>query len=183
MTGLLEEHKENCGSCLFHAKISGISVCRRYPPRSGNFPTTMPTEWCGEYKVSRETIKKRMRDMAARSQAAEEFAQTQPYHGYPTSPNDIVINGCRLICTCSACPEQYDVFDDISAKKIGYLRLRHGVFRADTPDCGNETVYMSNTVGDGTFEESERMPELTKAINAICENRQRSANGRDVNKS
>lgn len=180
MNGLLEEHKEACGNCLFHAKIAGVSACRRYPPKNGNFPTTMPTEWCGEYKVSRETMQKKIRDMAAKRAEQLLRLQAQPYHGHTTSPNDIVINGCRLICTCQACPEQYDVFDEISTKKIGYLRLRHGVFRADVPDCGDETIYMSNTVGDGTFEESERIPELTKAVNAIRENRQRSANGRDV---
>ena len=39
------------------------------------------------------------------------------------------INGYRLILTCGACPEQYDVFD--GDRQVGYLRLRHGHFRAD----------------------------------------------------
>lgn len=79
--------------------------------------------------------------------------------------SDLVIDGYRLECTCYACPEQYDVYD--GDKKVGYLRLRHGFFRADAPDCLDETVYESETQGDGVFEESERMPELRKAIAAI----------------
>lgn len=88
---------------------------------------------------------------------------------------DIIIDGCRLVCTCGACPEQYDVFDEKTNQQIGYLRLRHGVFRADVPycvrtdvpDCGGKTVYRSETKGDGVFDDDERMPELTKAITAI----------------
>lgn len=80
---------------------------------------------------------------------------------------DIVIDGCRLVCTCGACPEQYDVFNEKTNQQIGYLRLRHGSFRADVPDCGGETVYHAETKGDGVFDDDERMPELTKAIAAI----------------
>lgn len=36
--------------------------------------------------------------------------------------------------TCYAYPEQYDVFLD--GKQVGYLRLRHGYFRCDYPNCG-----------------------------------------------
>ena len=35
--------------------------------------------------------------------------------------------------TCFACPEQYDVFLD--GEQVGYLRLKHGVFRCDYPAC------------------------------------------------
>ena len=45
-----------------------------------------------------------------------------------------------LKMTCGACPEQYDVFDS-EGKQVGYLRLRHGGFRADYPNCGGDTVY------------------------------------------
>lgn len=70
-----------------------------------------------------------------------------------------------LTLTCAACPEQYDVYD--GKIKVGYLRLRHGVFRADCPDCGDTTVYTSYTKGDGVFEPEERVPELRKAVAAI----------------
>lgn len=92
---------------------------------------------------------------------------TSDYNDYGTRDTDIIINGCRLICTCSACPEQYDVFDETTKQQVGYLRLRHGHFRADVPECGGETVYTAHTKGDGVFDEDERMPELTKAIAAI----------------
>lgn len=71
-----------------------------------------------------------------------------------------------LVRTCEACPEQYDVYDKHS-KKVGYLRLRHGKFRADYPECGGETVYESYPDGDGAFEEYERLHELERAIQAI----------------
>lgn len=81
-------------------------------------------------------------------------------------PADQEILGYRLVCTCGACPEQYDVFNK-DGDKVGYLRLRHGHFRADFPDCGGETVYKSDTKGDGSFAEDERLSELTKAITAL----------------
>ena len=75
------------------------------------------------------------------------------------------VDGFRLVCTCGACPEQYEVFD--GEKKVGYLRLRHGHFRCDYPDCGGETLYQSDTKGDGIFHDDERMPELKRAVEAI----------------
>lgn len=79
--------------------------------------------------------------------------------------SDLSINGYRLEMTSCACPEQYNVFKDNI--QVGYLRLRHGHFRADVPDCGGETVYSAFTAGDGVFDDTERMPQLTAAIQAI----------------
>jgi hypothetical protein len=93
--------------------------------------------------------------------------ENEPYNGFTPTDEDIVIAGYRLFCTCGACPEQYEVFDEATKQQVGYLRLRHGYFRADVPDCGGETVYESDTVGDGVFDENERLPELTKAVAAI----------------
>jgi hypothetical protein len=67
--------------------------------------------------------------------------------------------------TCSACPEQYDVTRN--GVQAGYLRLRHGYFNADVPDCGGETVYEGRPEGDGIFEEHERERYLTEAVEAI----------------
>lgn len=86
---------------------------------------------------------------------------------YAPSDQDIIIDGCRLVCTCSVCPEQYDVFDESTRVQIGYLRLRHGWFRADVPACGGETVYEANPNGDGAFDEDERVGYLTNAVKAI----------------
>lgn len=91
----------------------------------------------------------------------------EPFNGYKMHDDDIVLYGCRLICTCSACPEQYEVFDEKTGKQVAYLRLRHGWFRADVPECGGETVYESHPNGDGIFDDDERMAELGAAIAAV----------------
>lgn len=70
-----------------------------------------------------------------------------------------------LELTCAACPEQYDVY--LKDKKVGYLRLRHGVFRCDYPDCGDETIYKAYPKGDGMFEYEERHMYLQGALAAL----------------
>lgn len=68
--------------------------------------------------------------------------------------------------TCSACPEQYDIV--IDDKPAGYLRLRHGEFRADFPECGGETVYESEEMsGEGMFDPEERGRFIGEALTAI----------------
>lgn len=81
-------------------------------------------------------------------------------------PEDVEIEGLKLVCTCAACPEQYDVFN-AAGTQIGYLRLRRGHFRADVPDVGGETVYEADTKGDGVFETEERILHLTAAVQKI----------------
>lgn len=71
-----------------------------------------------------------------------------------------------LELTCVACPEQYDAFFD--GGQVGYLRLRHGHFRVDYPDCGGETIYDAYPDGDGSFDPDERDFYLTEAKNAIA---------------
>ena len=102
-----------------------------------------------------------------RAQAAGELKYCADGHEYTASGQDIIIEGHRLICTCSVCPEQYEVFHEQSRQHIGYLRLRHGHFRADYPDCGGESVYETDTKGDGCFENDERMEHLTNAVRAL----------------
>jgi hypothetical protein len=77
------------------------------------------------------------------------------------------IMGYELIETSCACPEQYDVLKD--GKLVGYLRLRHGFFQANYPNCCGTTVYTANTKGDGIFHPSEREMHLRLAITAIDE--------------
>jgi hypothetical protein len=65
----------------------------------------------------------------------------------------------RLVKTCNACPEQYDVFWGTSERRIGYMRLRHGFFRTDYYhiDQQTETIYATNRcVGNGSFDPDER---------------------------
>lgn len=80
-------------------------------------------------------------------------------------PADMTIDGLKLVCTCGACPEQYEVFD--GERQVGYLRLRHGHFRADCPDAGGETVYTACPHGDGVFAAEEREKYLTEAVKKI----------------
>jgi hypothetical protein len=68
----------------------------------------------------------------------------------------------ELVQTCGACPEQYDAFWE--GQEIGYLRLRHGYFRAE---YRGKTVYEASTIGDGMFDLDERDFHLKKARKAI----------------
>jgi hypothetical protein len=163
------EPEENCANCRFHAFIDGSSTCRRYP----EYRSVPPAHWCGEFQLTHSLLKVLMNrrfsqldEIRARRDAEN---RNKPYAGFQPADDDIVINGYRLFCTCHACPEQYDVFDDKTQKQVGYLRLRHGHFRADFPNCGGETVYEADTIGDGCFEDDEKMPQLQKAIEAIAQ--------------
>lgn len=78
------------------------------------------------------------------------------------------IGGLKLVQTCGACPEQYDVLDE-NHNVVGYLRLRHGFFSVDFPHCGDETIYEACPKGDGSFEFDEREFYLTEAVKAIKE--------------
>jgi len=73
-----------------------------------------------------------------------------------------VYEAIKLVQTCGACPEQYDVY--LHNQNVGYLRLRHGYFRAEH---NGTIVYDANTIGDGCFDGSERDQHLTNAKKAI----------------
>lgn len=74
-------------------------------------------------------------------------------------PGDCEVEGCQLIGG-GACPEQYDVY--YNQEFIGYLRLRHGNFRADLPN--GKTVYRAQPKGDGIFDDDERQAYLYMAV-------------------
>lgn len=71
----------------------------------------------------------------------------------------------KLELTCPACPEQYDAYLD--DERVGYLRLRHGLFRVYFPDVGGETIYEASPKGDGCFSDDEREFYLNEAREAI----------------
>lgn len=52
-------------------------------------------------------------------------------------------NNIDFICTCCACPEQYDCIFDYNNKsyQVGYVRLRYGKLTCSFPDVGNKTIY------------------------------------------
>ncbi len=69
----------------------------------------------------------------------------------------------KLVQTCGACPEQYDVFR--GDEQVAYLRLRHGTFRVECPP-GN-TIFTAEPEGDGMFACHERDHYLRTACEAI----------------
>lgn len=80
----------------------------------------------------------------------------------------VYIHGYKLQKTCSACPEQYDVYNP-EGKQVAYIRLRHGFLRVDVPDCGH-TIYSTERVhGDGIFDNDERFKKLTECIEKMIE--------------
>jgi len=82
---------------------------------------------------------------------------------------EIAIHGLLFKMTCSACPEQYDVFDG-RGRQAGYVRLRHGHMTVYYPNVGGRLVYEAEPNGDGLFsDEDEREFHLTKAAEAIRE--------------
>ena len=76
----------------------------------------------------------------------------------------------KLIQTCHACPEQYDVFNE-EGIQVGYLRLRWGHFYAQcyVSSFHHPTVYEADTIGDGLFDSSERTHHLNEACKCIIE--------------
>jgi hypothetical protein len=58
----------------------------------------------------------------------------------------------KLKQTCSACPEQYNVYH--GDEYVGYMRLRHGSFRVE--DSSGNILYTANPNGDGIFNFDER---------------------------
>ncbi len=81
----------------------------------------------------------------------------------------VQIGEYKLIRTCFACPEQYDVYDKFGVK-VAYLRLRYGFFEASESADG-VVFYDAETEGDGQFEDEERQCYLEKAMAALDERR------------
>lgn len=82
--------------------------------------------------------------------------------------NNQVIDGLRFVRTCIACPEQYDVFDEMGI--ICYVRFRHGRLRAEYPWIDGKKI-VDEVVGDeyqGIFnDERDRAINIFKVIEAI----------------
>ena len=95
-----------------------------------------------------------------------------------------VINGLIFLCTCGACPEQYDVYK--GDKLVGYVRLRWGFLRCDYPDVGGETIYEHCFEEDngfkGCFDSDEErdfhLTEISKALTGRLERELADADSR-----
>ena len=85
------------------------------------------------------------------------------------NPMNITIDNYRLECTCGACPEQYDVFDE-SETIVGYMRLRHGYFYTECPYTETVVYETTDLRGDGIFyDEDERQYHLRAGIQKLKE--------------
>lgn len=84
----------------------------------------------------------------------------------------IYLDNVVLKQTGAACPEQYEVYtaDGVVTVQIGYLRLRHGYFKAVYPDHNGEVAYDANPAGEGAFaSEEEREFYLRNAVKALVQ--------------
>jgi len=70
-----------------------------------------------------------------------------------------------FVRTCFAFPEQYDAY--LNGIQVGYLRLRHGKFTVESPDCMDTLIYSAEPKGQGIFDEDERDQYLYEAEQAI----------------
>lgn len=66
--------------------------------------------------------------------------------------------------TCSASPEQYDMY--VEDENIGYFRTRHGYFTVEYLLNGTQ-VFASGIKGDGGFDSDERDFFLKEGIKAV----------------
>lgn len=82
------------------------------------------------------------------------------------------IKGLEFNRTCSACPEQYDVYDD-DHNIVGYVRLRWGGITCEYPDVFGEVIYTASVSEDGwagMFDsEEQRLLHLTAIADRIIE--------------
>ena len=87
--------------------------------------------------------------------------------------------GLYFMCTCGACPEQYDVFD-ADGNEVGYVRLRHGALTAEyTGEGANEEQYIlgelvyenDEDVGDGCFDTDPMRDKHLAAIGVALQER------------
>lgn len=81
------------------------------------------------------------------------------------------ILGLNFVKTCDACPEQYDVYTKDS-KRIGYVRLRWGLLRADYINDDKEKTIYTRTFPDedGSFPtEEDRKHHLKKIAKELIE--------------
>jgi hypothetical protein len=79
-----------------------------------------------------------------------------------------------VIRSSYACPEAYSVYYENN--QIGYLRLRHGIFRVDYyplqlhkigVEDSRETIYEACAMADGIFDDYERNVTVTMALGLL----------------
>ena len=84
--------------------------------------------------------------------------------------NKFEINGLTLKMTCTAFPEQYDVFDK-NYNQVGYIRLRNGWLYCSIPDCSDDIIYEAYPNGaDGCFVSDKQRSHYLKVITNLLNN-------------
>ena len=94
----------------------------------------------------------------------------------------------RFVCTCGACPEQYDIWDDDQNIMVAYVRYRCGTLtvnpynpevykrknyfgdEVDDQEIDWSTVILSESIGDGLdgcFDDNEREGILKRIEEAV----------------
>ena len=87
--------------------------------------------------------------------------------------NKLSVGDFIFVLTCTACPEQYDVFD-LHGNQVAYVRLRFGNLYAKCPDYGDHEIYQANPNGSGCFaNDEERQYHLSNIAKAISSYYQR----------
>lgn len=79
----------------------------------------------------------------------------------------IKIKGLEFYETCSACPEQYEVYDS-NDNHVGYVRLRWGYLKCNYPDVDGETIYFVE-FDDGWMGRFESEEQREKYLNNIAD--------------
>lgn len=88
---------------------------------------------------------------------------------FDNPPEETRIGEYLFVLTCSACPEQYEVFR--GDRQVAYLRLRGGAFTVEAPDVGGDLLLLHEFDDDlkGQFDDQdERMKFLGAAAEAIA---------------
>ena len=78
--------------------------------------------------------------------------------------------GFQLVLTCSACPEQYDVF--LGERQVGYIRFRWGSLEVDFLRCGGRALIderlLRHSPDSGQLRHDDRSEVLQRACAAIA---------------
>jgi hypothetical protein len=77
----------------------------------------------------------------------------------------LAATGLAMQCTCTAAPEQYELFKD--GAPAGYIRVRWSHFTVDFPEAAGECLHDGSADGFGCFTDSEREACLLMAIDLI----------------
>ena len=76
---------------------------------------------------------------------------------YSYKTKEINIKKYKIIRSCGACPEQYDII--LNNKFIAFIRLRHGILTCENPEQ-TKIYYKDNINYDGSFWDNKKDREL-----------------------